>query len=161
MMISLRSVLFLISVTLIAAIPCFSSHTDITPEEARDLIDSTDTLIILDVREPHEYCGGHIPGAVNYPWNSGVLEERYEELINNEILVVCRSGGRSNQAANFLDSKGYTLVYDMLGGMNAWEWETEGCSGGSGGGGGCFVDTVAADAASHAFSHYAGTGPQP
>ncbi len=127
MMISLRSVLFLISLTLIAAIPCFSSHSDITPEEARDLIDSTKNLIILDVREEFEYCGGHIPGAVNYPWNSGVLEERYEELINNEILVVCQSGGRSNQAANFLDSKDYTLVYDMLGGMNAWEWETVPC----------------------------------
>jgi rhodanese-related sulfurtransferase len=129
MMISLRSVLFLTSLILITAIPCFSSHTDITPQQAKDLIGSTDTLIIIDVREPSEYCGagGHIPGALNYPWFSGVLEERYEELINDEILVVCQSGGRSNQAANFLDSKGYTLVYDMLGGMNAWMWETEPC----------------------------------
>jgi len=126
-MINLRSVLFLTSLVFITAIPCFSSHTDITPEEARDLIDSTDTLIILDVSEPLEYCGGHIAGAVNYPWNSGVLEERYEELINNEILVVCKGGGRSNEAANFLDSKDYTLVYDMLGGMNAWQWEIEYC----------------------------------
>ncbi len=134
MMVSLRSVLFLTSLTLVVANPCFSSHNDITAQQARDLIDSTENLIILDVREPHEYCGGHIPGAVNYPWNSGVLEERYEELINNEILVVCQSGGRSNQAANFLDSKGYTLVYDMLGGMNSWQWETSACkyAGGSG-----------------------------
>ena len=136
-MISLRTVLFITGLTLITAIPCFSSHTDITAQQARDLIDSTGTLIIIDVREPFEYCDGHIPGALNYPWNSGVLEERYEELINNEILVVCRSGGRSDQAANFLDSKDYTLVYDMQGGMNAWMWETEYCveskyAGGSG-----------------------------
>jgi rhodanese-related sulfurtransferase len=105
------------------------AHTDVTAEQVHQLIESTDSLIILDVREPYEYCGvsGHIPGALNYPWNSGVLEERYEELINNEILVVCQSGGRSHQAANFLDSKGYTLVYDMLGGMNVWMWETELC----------------------------------
>jgi rhodanese-related sulfurtransferase len=129
MMISFRSVLFLTSLTLIVASPCFSSHTDITAQQARDLIDSTKNLIILDVREQFEYCDrGHIPGAVNYPWNSGVLEERYEELMNNKILVVCQSGGRSNQAANFLDSKGYTLVYDMQSGMSAWTWETVSCA---------------------------------
>jgi len=50
------------------------------------------------------------------------------------ILVVCRSGARSNAAAAFLDSKGFSNVYDMLGGMGAWTWETAPCkySGGSG-----------------------------
>jgi rhodanese-related sulfurtransferase len=74
----------------------------------------------VDVREVYEYCDaiGHIAGALNYPWNSGVLRALYEELpADCPLLVVCRSGGRSNQAANFLDSKGYSLVYDMLGGM--------------------------------------------
>ncbi len=129
-MISLRSVLFLTSVTLFTAIPCFSSHTDITAQQAKDLIDSTENLTIVDVREEYEYCDrGHIPGALNYPWNSGILQARYEELpVNGPILVVCQSGGRSNQAANFLDSKGYTLVYDMQGGMSAWTWETVSCN---------------------------------
>ena len=91
---------------------------------------STDDLTVVDVREPSEYSDtrGHIPGALNYPWNSGVLEAQYGELpIDGPILVVCRSGGRSNQAANFLDSKGFSMVYDMQGGMSAWKWETELC----------------------------------
>jgi rhodanese-related sulfurtransferase len=136
MMISLRSV-FLTTLILITAGPCFSSHIDITAQQAKDLIDTTENLIIVDVREKSEYCDatGHIPGALNYPWNSGILQARYEELpMDSPILVVCRSGNRSNQAASFLDSKGYTLVYNMLGGMNAWLWETSACkyAGGSG-----------------------------
>jgi hypothetical protein len=57
-----------------------------------------------------------------------VLQARYEELpIDDPILVVCRSGGRSNQAATFLDSMGFSVIYDMQGGMNAWIWDTELC----------------------------------
>jgi rhodanese-related sulfurtransferase len=126
---SLRTVL-LSGLLLIFSSPDVLAHTDVTVEQARDLIDSTNDLIIVDVREESEYCDarGHIPGALNYPWNSGQLESRYEELPKDDpILLVCRSGGRSNQAANFLDSKGFSMVYDMMGGMSAWIWETEPC----------------------------------
>lgn len=134
--ISLRTVLlsgllFIVSNTGVLA------HTDVTVEQARDLIDYTSDLIVVDVREESEYCDarGHIPGALNYPWNSGVLGARYEELpIDSPIMVVCRSGGRSNMAANFLDSKGFSTVYDIMGGMNAWIGDTSACkyAGGSG-----------------------------
>ncbi len=132
-----RTVLFLAGMALVMSNPCVWAHTDVTAEEARILIDSTDDLIVVDVREPSEYCDavGHIPGARNYPWNSGALQARYEELPTDApVLVVCRSGGRSNAAANFLDSRGFATVYDMLGGMSAWAWETSTCkySGGSG-----------------------------
>ncbi|MBN2128801.1 MAG: hypothetical protein JW741_04865 [Sedimentisphaerales bacterium] len=137
MKIDIKAVLFLAGVLLVASSPCAWAHTDVTAEQARDLIDSTDGLIVIDVREPSEYCDavGHIPGAVNYPWNSGVLPARYEELPpDRPILVVCRSGARSNAAATFLDRRGFSNVYDMLGGMSAWTWETAPCkySGGSG-----------------------------
>ncbi|MDM8548861.1 rhodanese-like domain-containing protein [Desulfobacterales bacterium HSG2] len=105
-------------------------HTDLTPTEAKDMIDTHPDLIIIDVREDYEFCGeyGHIPGSVNYPWNSGVLQEKYSELPKDaDILIVCRSGNRSNQAASFLDSKGFTSVYD-IGGMNSWEWDVLNCS---------------------------------
>jgi len=104
------------------------AHTDVTAEQARELIDSTDDLMVVDVREPFEYAGtgGHIPAALNYPWNSGVLLIRYAELpVDGPVLVVCASGSRSNLAAMFLDSMGLPMVYDMLGGMSAWIWETE------------------------------------
>jgi rhodanese-related sulfurtransferase len=107
-----------------------SAHTDITAEQARELVGSLRELIVVDVREPYEYCSaqGHIAGARNYPWSSGVLEMRYEELPRNEpVMAVCRLGVRSNRAAEFLDTHGYTEVYDMLGGMTAWEGETVPC----------------------------------
>jgi rhodanese-related sulfurtransferase len=128
MKINLKTVLLLVGILLIVSVPSALAHTDVTAEQARELIDSTDDLIVVDVREPHEYhgTGGHIPGALNYPFNSGVLQAQYEELpIDGPILVVCRSGGRSNRAANFLDSIVFSMVYDMLGGMSAWIWETE------------------------------------
>ena len=122
---------------LIAAQPCAWAHTDVTVAEARDLIDTVEDLVVVDVREPYEYCDavGHISGALNYPLSSGVLQACYEELpMDHPILVVCRSGGRSNAAANLLDSQGFSEVYDMAGGMNAWLWDTVPCkyAGGSG-----------------------------
>ena len=73
------------------------AHTDVTPEQAKEMIDTNPELLIVDVREESELCGegGHIPGAVNYPWNSGVLEARYEELpADGDILVVCHGSSR-------------------------------------------------------------------
>jgi len=129
---------FILCVFLICLNSFVRAHTDITPEEAKNMIETNDDLIVVDVREGSEYCDenpspylppGHISGALNYPWTSGVLEEQYGELhLDGEILVVCRSGHRSNEAANFLDSKGFQHIYDMEGGMLAWEWDTVDCS---------------------------------
>lgn len=125
------STFFILLVALSAALnSCASAHTDVNSLDAKKMIDSNDQLIVIDVREEYEYCAvaGHIPGALNYPWNSRVLQQRYEELPKErEILVYCRSGGRSNVASNFLDDNGFLYVYDMLGGFLAWQWETAGC----------------------------------
>lgn len=125
------STFFVLLVAFSAALNSFASaHTDVNSQEAKYMIDSNDKLIVVDVREDYEYCAteGHIPGALNYPWNSGVLQERYEELPRNgEILVYCRSGGRSHVASNFLDGNGFLYVYDMVGGFLSWQWETAGC----------------------------------
>lgn len=110
--------------------PPASAHTNVSPQEAKNMIDSNDTLIVVDVRELSEYCGiiGHIPGALNYPWYSYGLRQRYEELPRDgEILVYCHSGNRSNQAADFLDDNSFLHVYDMNGGILVWQWDTVGC----------------------------------
>jgi len=101
-------------------------HTDVTPEQAHDLVSTDTALLVIDVRTPEEFCdNGHIPGAMNLPWPD-VFQQRYQELpADAEILTVCESGYRSNQAATFLDHNGYLHVYDMLGGMGEWQWETE------------------------------------
>ena len=82
MNINLRTVLFLAGVFLVVSGPNALAHTDVTAEQARELIDSTDNLVVIDVREPSEYSGtgGHIPGSLNYPWCSGVFHAQYGEL---------------------------------------------------------------------------------
>jgi rhodanese-related sulfurtransferase len=103
-------------------------HTDITPEQAHNLIDTDAELLVVDVRTPDEFCDNqHIPGAINLSW-SDVFQQKSQELsVDAQILVVCESGYRSNQAATFLDHNGYLHVYDMSGGMSEWQWETEPC----------------------------------
>ena len=124
-----RGCLLLLLIPVLDAGP-LAAHTDISPGGAHDKILAGGDLIILDVRETSEFCGTthHIEDAVNLPWNSGVLQARSSLLpVDHEIIVVCASGGRSHQAASFLDSQGYTSVYDMLGGMSAWTWQPEFC----------------------------------
>jgi len=110
--------------------PIAAAHQDITPQQAADMIDSNNPPILVDVREPTEYCdaAGHIPGAFNYPWNSQVLQAEYQDFpYDGQILLYCRSGNRSNLAAQFLDSKGFLHVYDVSGGISAWQGATVGC----------------------------------
>ncbi|MDF1510998.1 sulfurtransferase TusA family protein [Robertmurraya sp. DFI.2.37] len=83
-----------------------------------DEIESGDGLI-LDVREAAEYAFGHIQGAKSIPM--GELESRLEELDKEkEIYVICRTGKRSDLAAQLLAKNGYKKVYNVLPGMNEW-----------------------------------------
>ncbi|MCP4711875.1 MAG: rhodanese-like domain-containing protein, partial [Planctomycetes bacterium] len=95
-------------------------HVNVSAQDANDMMLTVEGLIVVDVRGVDEYCGGHIPGAINLVW-TGVTLPGYKQLpVDGKILLICRSGYRSNLAALFLDAKGYTHVYDMVGGMNGW-----------------------------------------
>ncbi|MFC5587840.1 sulfurtransferase TusA family protein [Sporosarcina soli] len=75
--------------------------------------------LILDVREAAEYAFGHIEGAKSIPM--GELESRLAELNKEqEIYVICRTGNRSDLAAQLLANNGFTKVYNVLPGMNEW-----------------------------------------
>jgi rhodanese-related sulfurtransferase len=74
--------------------------------------------VVVDVRQPDEYLGGHVPGAVLIPLND--VPERFGELpTDREVLVVCRSGGRSYVASEFLVANGVQAV-NVAGGTLAW-----------------------------------------
>jgi rhodanese-related sulfurtransferase len=80
----------------------------------------TNGAFMLDVREPHEWRDGHIPGATLIPLEELVFA--YQTLPDLEpIVVVCRSGNRSAQARDFLKTVGFTQVTSMAGGMNDWK----------------------------------------
>jgi len=75
--------------------------------------------IILDVREEAEYAFGHIEGSKSIPM--GDLEHRFDELNHDEeIYVICRTGTRSDFAAQKLFKKGFTKVYNVLPGIGSW-----------------------------------------
>jgi rhodanese-related sulfurtransferase len=95
----------------------------ITPEEARDRIDSDCTLLVLDVRNPDEYLGplGHIRNSLLIPLQE--LPLRIEEISDYrdcEIISVCKSGGRSSAAAKILIQAGFIRAASMKGGMIQW-----------------------------------------
>ena len=93
----------------------------INTSQAQEIFSNKTGYIIVDVRTRQEYEDGHIPDAVNIP-NEEISDERPKELrdLNQEIYIYCRSGNRSNQAANKLVKMGYTNVYDF-GGIIDWK----------------------------------------
>lgn len=96
-----------------------SPYQGLSVEAAKDLIDTTPTLVILDVRTVAEYTAEHLEGAVNIPVEE--LASRITELDQDRAtLVYCRSGNRSAQAAQLLEEQGFTEVYNMLGGLLDW-----------------------------------------
>ena len=100
------------------------SFQRISPEEAARRMEEETGYILLDVRTREEYAQAHIPGAICIP-NETIGEEAPPELPDKAqlILVYCRSGNRSRQAAGKLAKLGYTNVVE-LGGINSWTGET-------------------------------------
>ncbi|MGO1318615.1 MAG: rhodanese-like domain-containing protein [Galactobacter sp.] len=73
---------------------------------------------VLDVREDYEFQAGHVPGATHIPMAD--LPDRFEELDPDEdVYVICRTGGRSAQASLWLTAQGYTAI-NVAGGSGAW-----------------------------------------
>ncbi|MGD6818621.1 rhodanese-like domain-containing protein [Metabacillus sp. 84] len=96
---------------------------EMTAAEVKAKLEEGTNLNIVDVRETDEVAEGKIPNAVNIPL--GLLEFRMNELDKSkEYVLVCRSGGRSGRAHQFLESQGFNVI-NMTGGMLAWEGRTE------------------------------------
>ena len=97
----------------------------ITPQEAKELMDTQEGYVILDTRTQEEYETGHIPGAIVISHEQ--IKEKAESALPNKnqlILVYCRSGRRSKLAAQDLADLGYTNVKEF-GGILDWPYEVE------------------------------------
>ena len=99
------------------------SFRQISMEEAAALMKTKEGYIILDVRTVQEYESGHIPGAICIP-NETISDAEIPQLPdkNQLILVYCRSGNRSKQAAAKLARLGYKNIVE-IGGIGAWPGE--------------------------------------
>lgn len=88
------------------------------------LAENKDGMILLDVREPAEYEFKHIPGAVSIPL--GELESKLDTIDKSkEIHVICRTGSRSDMAAQILSENGFERIKNVLPGMSEWTGTTE------------------------------------
>lgn len=95
--------------------------TEITPQQAQAALGTAE--LVLDVREPAEYAGGHLPGAVNIP--RGLLEFKLSgdpalERRDLQVLLYCKTSGRAALAALTLQEMGYVHVQSISGGFDAW-----------------------------------------
>lgn len=95
---------------------------NITPEEVKERLDKGEQLNLVDVREPHERAGFNI-GGVHIPLGQVQMMQvdELDNLKNEEVIVYCRSGNRSGQAAMILDTLGFANTKNLSGGMLAWQ----------------------------------------
>lgn len=100
-----------------------NSYSQISQDRAARMMEKDDGHVIVDVRRQDEYDAGHIPGAILIP-NESIGDKQPEALpdLNQIILIYCRSGNRSKQAAQKLFDMGYTNIYEF-GGIVDWTGE--------------------------------------
>ena len=119
------------ALTVILLTACGQNHhqeavyMNITAQEAKEIMDTQQGYVILDVRAQEEYDQGHIPGAIVIP--HGEIEAKAESALPDKdqlILVYCRSGRRSKIAAEALVKLGYTNIKEF-GGILDWPYEVE------------------------------------
>ena len=93
--------------------------TDITPTELSQRLERGDDLLLVDCREPYEWDAGHLDAARHIPLNQ--IPRRLDEIPRDaEIVMICRSGGRSAHAQQHLKQLGYQRVLNLVTGMKGW-----------------------------------------
>ena len=91
--------------------------TRISVQEAKEMADNG--AVVIDVREPHEYTSGHVPGAGLIPVNT-VYARREELPTDKDVIFVCAMGQRSALAAEMAAAAGLTRLFNLEGGTEAW-----------------------------------------
>lgn len=91
---------------------------------ASELDKANDQILLIDVRTPEEFASGHIENSININYQADNFKDLIGELDpNQEVYVYCKVGGRSGRSAKVLEEMGFKKVYDLKGGIMAWENE--------------------------------------
>lgn len=78
-------------------------------------------LVVLDIRTPEEFASGHLAGAINVDYYASDFEAQLRELdLTARYVMYCNSGNRSSNALPLMDAIGFTEVYELDGGIQAW-----------------------------------------
>lgn len=97
---------------------------DITPQEAFTSLQSADSPVLVDIREPVEWAFNRIQGAIHIPL-SGLLDNLQQMQPDQEYILYCHSGVRSHFATQSLHKAGFEKVKNLLGGIDAWSVEID------------------------------------
>ena len=98
-----------------------SPGAEVDAEELLEMLATDAEVVLLDVREPDEYAAGHIPGSILIPLGDLDRSERLKEIDpSQKIVVICRSGNRSEFGQQMLMDMGFTDVYNLTGGIQRW-----------------------------------------
>ncbi len=121
---NLAIVLLVLSSGLMLLWPLISSRISGVREvgtlEATQLINHQNA-VVLDVREDSEFYAGHIPHSVHVPLGQLAKHAEMEKYKNRPVIAICRSGMRSGRACRVLRKNGFEQVYNLAGGIAAWE----------------------------------------
>ena len=94
---------------------------NITAEELKQRMDNGEALNLVDVREPHEHADFNIGGILKPLGDVRAMQiDEIEDLKDKEVIVYCKSGNRSGQAAMLLETMGFSNVVNLQGGMMRW-----------------------------------------
>ncbi len=115
--------IFYLTVLFLSFVSCKAQQEDtelVAPAEFAQKIQSEEGQLI-DVRTPGEYKSGYIEGAVNIHLYDKDFEQRIDKLDKNEtVYVYCKAGGRSAEAVEIMEQKGFKHIVELDGGMDAW-----------------------------------------
>ena len=102
----------------------FPPYGPISVEEAASMIVALrgdPGFVLLDIRTPEEVEAGHLPGALELDFRNPSFANELEKLDRNRIyLIYCRTANRTGQAFDLMTTMGFTMVYDMKGGISEW-----------------------------------------
>jgi len=98
------------------------SYQNLNPLEFKTTLEQTTDAIVIDVRTAPEIASGKIAGALELDFYGADFAQKILQLDRDQTyFMVCRSGGRSGQACSFMFQNGFKSLYNLSGGMIAWE----------------------------------------
>ncbi|MBI5887642.1 MAG: rhodanese-like domain-containing protein [Deltaproteobacteria bacterium] len=118
----MRASALLLAFIFIACRAAFAAgHMRIDGPELEKMMKSGQKLVIVDLREPELFKDGHVPGAVNIPYD-GAKQRILKELSPKDTIVfICHGGPMGDELGAMLTANGYKKVYNVMGGMRKWK----------------------------------------
>lgn len=119
----MKKLIVVLFVSIFALIACGNTGGKVNNLSVADFATkiSDSSVVLMDVRTPGEFASGHIAGATNLDFESGVFDQEIQKLDKSKVYAVyCRSGNRSGQATAIMAKDGFKAIFNLDGGIINW-----------------------------------------